>query len=180
MRTVYVRTNASRCIKSIKTSVRGLLVAACLPTALLSPLRATAEHLQGRDLFVRCAACHLADGTGVPGSFPPLATRLGSLMAAPKAREYLVLVVQMGLMGDLQIDGSQYRGVMPAQGPGLRDEGVAAVLNYVLKQLNQKTLPVAWHGFSAAEVARIKAYYPNPSVAQLLQLRADVFGALKR
>jgi mono/diheme cytochrome c family protein len=101
-------------------------------------------------------------------------------MAVPQGRDYLVLVVQMGLMGDLQIDGSKYRGVMPAQGPGLGDEGVAAVLNYVLKQFNQRTLPAAPHRFSAAEVARIKARYPRLNAAQLRKLRADVFAALRR
>jgi mono/diheme cytochrome c family protein len=179
MRTVYLIRNASCRTTSLETSARGLLIEAGLLTFLFAPLRGMAEPPQGQNLFVRCAACHLADGTGVPGSFPPLAARLGPLVAAPHGRDYLVLVVQMGLMGDLQINGSRYRGVMPAQGPWLGDESVAAVLNYVLKQFNAKTLPAGWHSFSANEVARIKARYADPSVAQMQQLRADVFGAVK-
>lgn len=174
-----LEVNADCSPKSLRTSVRGLLVAAGLLTVLLAPLRVGAEPPQGRDLFVRCAACHLEDGIGVPGSFPPLTARLGPLMAVPQGRDYLVLVVQMGLMGDLQIDGSQYRGVMPAQGPDLGDEGVAAVLNYVLRRFNRKTLPTGWNGLTVNEVARIRSQYPNASVAQLWQLRAGVFGAKK-
>lgn len=172
--------NASYHINSTKSSVRGALVAAGMLIFSLAPLRSTAEPMRGRDLFVRCAACHMANGVGVPGSFPPLAAGLGQLTAVPQGRDYLVLVVQLGLMGDLQIDGVQYRGVMPAQGPELGNEGVAAVLNYVLKQFNQKTLPAGWRSFSATEVARIKANHPNPSGAQLQQLRADSFVGLKR
>lgn len=180
MRSVHFERTASGGVKRFRASVRGPLVAAGLLTVLLTPLRATAGPVQARDLFVRCAACHLEDGAGVPGSFPPLAARLGPLIATPIGRDYLVLVLQTGLMGNLQIDGSQYRGVMPAQGPALGDEGVAAVLNYVLKQFNEKTLPAGWRPFSANEVSRIKARYLSPSVAHLLQLRANASDASHR
>lgn len=174
------RDAGSRQVLSTRTSTRGLWVAAALMTILLAPFRATAASRQGRNCFVRCAGCHLADGAGVPGSFPPLAARLGPLMSVPQGRDYLILVVQRGMMGDLLIDGLHYQGIMPAQGFELGDDGVAAALNYVLKEFNQQTLPAGWHAFSVAEVARIKTKYPSQGIGQLQQLRADVFRALER
>jgi mono/diheme cytochrome c family protein len=144
---------------------------------LLTSTQQVIAASSGQALFSRCAACHLADGQGVPGLFPPLADRLGTLMSKAGARDYVVLVVQMGLTGELQIDGSPYQGVMPAQGPDLGNEGVAAVLNYVFKQLNRKSLPAGWTEFSGAEVARIIARHQDESSVQRLTLRSSLFGA---
>lgn len=139
--------------------------------------RASAEPPTGKELFSRCEACHLQNGSGVPGSFPPLASRLGPIMKTSRGRDYLALVVQYGLVGELYIDGSRYFGAMPAQGPNLGDRGVAIVLNYIMKQLNARTLPAGWEKYSGAEVSRIEARYPNLTPTGLLKLRVDVFGS---
>jgi mono/diheme cytochrome c family protein len=147
----------------------------CLSALIATTLPLHAAEPSGRELFSRCAACHLPDAQGAPGAFPPLAARLGPLVSTPVGRDYLVLVLQYGLMGQLQIDGSSYQGVMPAQGPELGSSGVAAVLNFLLQEFNSSTLPARWQRYSTAEVTRIPAHYPNWTAPQTLQLRADVF-----
>ena len=72
-----------------------------------------------------CQACHLREGQGIPGAFPPLAA--SDFLNADQARA--VAVVLNGLQGPIDVNGVQYDGVMPAV--RLSDEEVADVLTYV-------------------------------------------------
>ena len=128
----------------------------------------------GARVYQRCSACHLPTGEGVPGMFPPLTQRLGRLTATKAGREYLVMVIDAGMMGSIEADGVSYRNVMPAQGGGLRDEGLAAVLNYLLKTFNTETLPTDWTSFNAKEIASIKQRYPKANNQTVHQLRKAV------
>ncbi|MFK5004668.1 hypothetical protein ACI4AP_29160, partial [Klebsiella pneumoniae] len=62
--------------------------------------------------------------------FPPLNADFRAQAASPGGRRYLALAVLKGLMGPITIEGTTYRGVMPAQA-GLDDAAIAAVLNHV-------------------------------------------------
>lgn len=128
----------------------------------------------GTQLYQRCSACHLPSGQGVPGMFPPLTQRLGRLTESEAGREYLVMVIDAGMMGSIEADGVTYRNVMPAQGDGLGDEGLAAVLNHLLKTFNAQTLPTHWKSFTAKEVASIKQRYPKANNQTVHQLRQKV------
>lgn len=108
---------------------------------------AVAQAADGAQVYHRCAACHLANGQGVPGAFPPLQKDVKSFAAKPEGRRYLVLVVTRGVSGEIKAEGKAYRGFMPAQA-GLSDDQIAAVLNHV-------TTPAK--PFTAAEVAQVKA-----------------------
>jgi mono/diheme cytochrome c family protein len=73
-----------------------------------------------------CVQCHLANGTGVSGVFPPL-----------KASDYLfenieksIAGVKYGLRGEIVVNDETYDGVMTAQ--GLDNEEIADVMNYIL------------------------------------------------
>ncbi len=77
----------------------------------------------------QCAGCHQADGSGVPGAFPPLAGHVGDLYAADPA--FLVQVTLYGLQGPIVVQGVSYAGVMPAFAR-LTDAEIAALLNYTL------------------------------------------------
>ncbi len=73
-----------------------------------------------------CIQCHMADGTGVAGTFPPLA-----------AADYLnkntvasIKAVKYGLQGEIVVNGETYNNAMPK--PGLYDDEVADVMNYIL------------------------------------------------
>ena len=79
--------------------------------------------------YSTCAACHLPDGVGVPGAFPPVRDRAAKIAALEGGREYLIAVVSYGLMGTIVVDGAQYFGVMAGNTGALTDEDIAAALN---------------------------------------------------
>ncbi len=90
------------------------------------------------------------------------------------------MVIEAGLMGPLEIEGATYRGIMTPQGPALKNEDVAAVLNYVLTFFNQNTRPNGWKAFASAEVAKIKSRYPNTTMQTTQLLRHSAFLAACR
>jgi len=73
-----------------------------------------------------CAACHQANGQGVPGAFPPLAGA-GEFYGPPKKHARIIVE---GLSGEIVVKGQTYNGVMPAQG-SLSDYDIAAAATYV-------------------------------------------------
>lgn len=87
---------------------------------------------RGKAVYERvCAACHLPDGTGVAGVFPPLANS-DFFQERPYEMAYIVL---HGRSGELVVNGERYNGVMPPQ--DLNDNDVSAVINYINVALNQ-------------------------------------------
>ena len=74
----------------------------------------------------RCASCHQADGSGVPGTFPPLAG--DPVVTADDPTRHVEIVLD-GLQGK-SIAGTSYAAAMPAFGGKLDDEQVAAVVNH--------------------------------------------------
>ncbi len=81
----------------------------------------------GRETYTSvCQACHMADGTGIEGAFPPLAES-DYLNEDPDRG---ISAVVHGLSGEITVNGETYNGVMPRQ--NLTDEEVANVITYVL------------------------------------------------
>jgi mono/diheme cytochrome c family protein len=73
-----------------------------------------------------CITCHMHEGEGVPGAFPPLA---GADYLLQKRQES-IHAVKYGQKGELTVNGVKYNNIMlPLY---LSDEEVADVLNYVL------------------------------------------------
>jgi mono/diheme cytochrome c family protein len=125
----------------------------------------------GEELYVRCAACHLPDGAGIPGIFPPLKNRLGPIATTESGRDYLVMTLICGLIGDIVVDGITYRGVMPAQ--PLSDADIASILNFVGTALAADQSN-AWQIFSEEDVAGIRQRYPNWNGQASMKLRQEV------
>jgi len=73
-----------------------------------------------------CMQCHLANGKGVPGAFPPLAA---SNWLSEKRTES-IHSVKYGQQGEIEVNGVTYNGVMVPM--GLSDEEVADVMNYIM------------------------------------------------
>jgi mono/diheme cytochrome c family protein len=74
----------------------------------------------------------------------------------PEGREYLVMVVTTGLMGELKVGGITYRGVMPAQST-LSEAEVAAVVSYLASDRGKDaTVPL-----TAADVTAIRARHSD-------------------
>ncbi len=73
-----------------------------------------------------CAACHQANGQGVPGAFPPL---VGSEWLV-KDPETPIRIVLNGLQGAIEVKGMAYNNVMPEWGSKLSNEEIGAVLTH--------------------------------------------------
>jgi mono/diheme cytochrome c family protein len=102
-----------------------LIVLAPLPRSL------HAEDSNGAGVFAaRCAVCHGPQAAGIPGTFPSLHEQVVAFAKIPEGRDYLIMVVSSGLMGELKVGGVHYNNVMPAQS-ALSEADVAAVLSYL-------------------------------------------------
>ena len=116
--------------KGIKTplpAVAGTPVKAAAPVVAVND----ASQARGKSVYERvCAACHLPDGAGVAGVFPPLANS-DFFQERPYEMAHIVL---HGRSGELVVNGQHYNGVMPPQ--DLNDEDVAAVINYINVAMN--------------------------------------------
>lgn len=81
---------------------------------------------KGRDIYNNeCSACHMENGQGIEGAFPPLANSDYFNNDLAKA----VNAIFNGLEGELVVNGNTYFGVM--EPVPLSDEEIADVLNYV-------------------------------------------------
>ncbi len=85
------------------------------------------DAAKGAQLFAStCAACHGAQGAGVPGVFPPLA---GNAVVNDKNATEHIDVVLHGLHGRT-IDGTAYAAQMPSFAAQLSDDQVAGIIDH--------------------------------------------------
>ncbi|MDN4039484.1 cytochrome c [Massilia sp. YIM B02443] len=100
----------------------GALVFLCQAGALAQP------KADGKTLFARnCAACHQADGRGIPGAFP-------ALVASPVVTGAPLEAAEVLLKG---------RGGMPAFSGSLDDAEIAEVLTYARASWGNRAAPVS-------------------------------------
>lgn len=138
-----------------------LLAAAVLLPALAGTGVAATD---GAAVYKRCLGCHKADGSGIPGVFPPLVGHAAEVAKAEGGRTYLIDVVLYGLTGEIRVAGKTYKGMMPGLAEQLKDDEVAAVLNHVLASWgNDGQLPKGHKAISAAEVQARRAAKFTPS-----------------
>lgn len=88
--------------------------------------------------MLNCMGCHLSDGSGAPGRVPSLRHSLPPLAMSAAGRRYLV-----------QVPG--------ASQSALSDEELAAVLNWMVRNLSAQAVPRRFADFTATEVARYRA-----------------------
>jgi len=90
------------------------------------------------DYAIHCQGCHLADGTGTPGSgVPALAGSVGRFPGVPGGREYLIRVP----------------GVSQS---ALDDTALAALLNWVVQHFDAADLPADFAPYTAEEIGRTR------------------------
>jgi mono/diheme cytochrome c family protein len=106
--------------------------------------------IDGATAYALCAACHQGNGMGIPGAFPPLAGHGPELYVAD--RTYPILVLLYGVMGQIQVGGMPYNGLMPAHAQ-LDDANIAAILNYVMTAFGNDELLPDFEPYEAADVA---------------------------
>lgn len=142
-----------------------------------SPQRAVAAVASGADTFQKiCAACHQANGLGVPNAFPPLAASPWLL----RDRETPIRIVLLGISGSIVVEGTTYNGMMPTFKDQLSDREIALVLTHVRSSFGNQAPPIteqdvatvraslagrteAWAGGAALEEARKTKVLPVTS-----------------
>lgn len=73
-----------------------------------------------------CLACHMADGSGVPGMHPPLIET--DWVNGDKER--LIKITLEGLSGKIEVNGEKYNSLMPPHSH-LTNKQIADVLTYI-------------------------------------------------
>jgi mono/diheme cytochrome c family protein len=100
---------------------------------------------------LNCMGCHTANGSGIPGKVPPLATSLGYFEHLPAGREYV-----------MRVPG--------ASNSALSDAELADVLNWLLTTMNRDSLPHDFRPYTAAEVAA----HRRPAFSDVATVRAGL------
>jgi len=145
-----------------------LLLGLSLSTCAAGDLARAAAPADGSVFANHCAVCHGPEAAGIPGSFPSLHEQIVGFAKIPAGREYLVMVVTTGLVGELNVAGTTYHGVMPAQST-LTETEVAAVLNYLASGLGKNKSPPK--AFTANEVIAVRSRHPDKSSQNTRALR---------
>ena len=87
---------------------------------------------RGKTVYeTNCMSCHMPEGTGLEGAFPPLAK---SKNLADKNR--LIKVILKGMKGPLKVNGVEYNGEMA--GISLTNAQAADVANYIRNSWGNK------------------------------------------
>lgn len=88
---------------------------------------------RGKEIYTtHCVFCHMAEGQGMEGAFPPVA-KADYLMADKKRSIEQVI---NGATGEMTVNGKLYNGEMKST--GLNDEEVSDVLNYIRNSFGNK------------------------------------------
>lgn len=89
---------------------------------------------RGNEIYADfCVTCHLTQGEGVAGAFPPLADS----DYLRENREASIRGIKFGQQGELIVNGATYNGVMAPM--GLEDEEIADVMNYILNSFGNSS-----------------------------------------
>ena len=105
----------------------------------LSASAANAQEVDGARVYATvCSSCHMANGQGVAGVFPPVAESEW-VTGSP---EQLVKIILHGVMGEMMVAGEVYSGMMPPWGGGLNDAEIAAVSTYIRSNFGNEAGPV--------------------------------------
>jgi len=94
-----------------------------------------------------CLSCHMENGEGVPGLYPPLSQTkyvLGD-------KEWLIKNVLLGQQGPIEVKGQQYNNIMTKL-DFLRDKQIAEVLTYVRSNFGNSASAV-----TEEEVQKVRA-----------------------
>lgn len=113
------------------------LVAVCLPWGGPATAdQAKTDRLARLDYMLHCQGCHMADGSGLEGTVPPLPGEVAKYISSPKWRDYLV-----------QVPGASQALI--------DDEALARLMNWIVRNFdpeNAKDLKP----YEAAEVRRLR------------------------
>lgn len=96
-----------------------------------------ASAARGKEVYVSyCLSCHLEQGEGIEGIYPPLAK--SDYLMADKKRS--IQQMMSGITGEIKVKGVTYNGEM--SGFDLSDEQLSDLLNYIRNSWGNKGEPV--------------------------------------
>lgn len=106
---------------------------------------------RGKTIYeTSCITCHMADGKGLEGVYPPL---VKSNMAD---KNRLIKVIVQGMRGPVKVNGVDYNGEMA--GIVLTNEQAADVANYVRNSWGNKAPAILPTQVQPALKAQVKGY----------------------
>ncbi len=117
---------------------------------------AETRRLARLDYMLHCQGCHMADGSGVEGTVPPLPGEVGRFIASPEWRDYLV-----------QVPGASQALI--------DDEALARLMNWIVRRFdpeNARNLTP----YEAAEVGRLR----RQPVTNPTEVRRRIIAELSR
>jgi len=126
----------SEVLKSGALAILKEFPAELLPTEAAGQLASSSSGIdpekmaRGKEVYMRvgiCFTCHQPNGEGLPPAFPPLA---GSEWLDGDTDRQIKIVLK-GLMGEIEVKGQPYNGVMTPLEALLKDDEIADVLTYV-------------------------------------------------
>ncbi len=89
---------------------------------------------RGKTIYSKvCTACHLPNGQGIPGTYPPL----DDADWLTEKREESIRAVKYGISRPIEVNGEPYDNLMPSM--GLNDQEVANVMNYIMNSWSNDT-----------------------------------------
>ena len=132
-----------------------LLLASGTVSALESPAINAARAQT--NYMLNCQGCHLADGSGLPGSVPSMQSFVGSFLTIPGGREFLV-----------QVPGS-------ANAP-LSNADLAELLNWILTTMSAEQLGQDFEFYTEAEVRQARAQV----LVDVAEVRAGLVSRMSR
>ncbi len=126
----------------------GIVIVFITANAFVQGFSLTKSIERGKEAYTTsCQNCHMADGKGTAGVFPPLAKT--DFMKKP-AKAWIDNVLK-GQTGETTVNGAKYNAVMPAQNY-LSDDQIADILNYVRNSWGNK----ATAAITPAQVAKAR------------------------
>lgn len=94
-----------------------------------TPLEASVTR--GKAIYAdNCVTCHMTNGKGVPGAFPPL----NPSNWLTEQRTESIHALKYGLKGPIEVNGQPYDNIMLSL--GLDDDEIADVMNYTIQEWN--------------------------------------------
>lgn len=122
---------------------------------------------KGARIYTQCAACHQADGTGVPGVFPPLAN--SDWVNGDERR--VVKILLWGLNGPITVAGNEYNGNMPSYN-SMSDEDIRIIASYIRTNFGNNSGFVSEGAVEAAreETAGRSGEWTGPEILSLYPL----------
>ena len=116
--------------------ISALLILVISSVAFVQPANLAKSIANGKIVYTNnCMNCHMEDGKGLSGAFPPIAK--SDYLKRPS--KDLIAVILKGQSGEIKVNGVVYNGMMPAQ-DYLSDQEIADVLNYINNSWGNKNL----------------------------------------